>query len=404
MIDNLGTLRGVRPLLLALACCLGIPCAESYAGLTLKTSFTTNPDVAPSSTTYGVTEAAMPVVAEGDVESAGVVISHLGTFDIVINPTPALAGNAAALAAFNRAAMQWEAFIADPIVVTINADFSPLGAGILGSTGSVVLQAPYNTIRDQLVADASDEADDAIVASMPTAAQYSTFVPTGFGLNGNLEGTKANLKAMGFVGLDGIFGTVDAQIAFSTGFSFDFDRSNGITAGQFDFEGVAAHEIGHALGFISSVDDIDVILPGTTSQIQPTVLDLFRFRDGSVTDPLTVGDFTFMPRSMVPGQPEIFDQISPGGGADSEILMSTGVDFGDGRQTSHWKDFLSLGIMDPTLAPGELAILRLNDMRAFDLIGYEVASVPEARAWLFSAVAAMVSYASVVFARRRRTS
>jgi hypothetical protein len=57
--------------------------------------------------------------------------------------------------------------------------------------------------------------------------------------------------------------------------------------------------------------------------------------------------------------------------------MSTGVDFGDGRQASHWKDSLSLGIMDPTAANGELLVLRPNDMRAMDLIGYEINVVPE---------------------------
>src|SRR5262245_63041079 len=43
-------------------------------------------------------------------------------FDIVVVPGPALAAKPAALAAFERAAAQWERRISDPITVTINAD------------------------------------------------------------------------------------------------------------------------------------------------------------------------------------------------------------------------------------------------------------------------------------------
>jgi hypothetical protein len=326
---------------------------------------------------YSSSVATMPTISGSSLTAAGVTQSNLASFSIVLNPSPALSANPAALAAFTRAAQNWQSRISDPITITIDADFSVLGAGILGSTGSVILQAPYNTIRSQMVIDASDEPDDAIVASLPTAAQFSATVPAGFSLNGNLEATKANLKALGFNGLDQQFGVSDASIAFSSTFPFDFDKSNGITAGQYDFEGIATHEIGHALGFISSVDDVDFILPGTSTQIQPTPLDLFRFRDGSANDPTTAAQFTTFARDMVPGQPDMFDQINNSFGGATEVLFSTGEANGDGRQASHWKDDLGLGIMDPTVAPGELLSITQNDLRAFDLIGYEINAVPE---------------------------
>ena len=327
--------------------------------------------------------AAMPTNAGG----AGSALQvggggNIGTFDIVINPTPALAGNAAALAAFNRAAQQWEAVIADPITVNIDADFSALGPGILGSTNSVILNAGYNTIRNQMVTDAGDEPDDNVTTLLPTAAQFTGILPAGFAFDGNLQASKANLKALGFTGLDTAFGASDGNIAFSTGFTFDFDNSNGVSGGAIDFESVASHEIGHLLGFFSEVDFIDFVRSQNqvSNQVEPTTLDLFRFDDDPNNDPSSLAagaeSFTTEPRSLVPGNVEHFDQINNLFGGSTEVLMSTGLTQGDGRQASHWKDNLGLGLLDPTLAFGELGALNNNDLRAIDLIGYEIL-VPE---------------------------
>src|SRR5262249_48914448 len=147
--------------------------------------------------------------------------------------------------------------ISDPITITINADLAPLKPGVLGSTSSVLFEAGYNTIRDAMVADAANEVTNGIIASTPTAAQFSVIVPFDRFLSGKILASKANLKALGFTELDALYGVSDASITFSTSYAFDFDNSNGVTAGQIDFETVAAHEIGHALGFFSIVDSIN---------------------------------------------------------------------------------------------------------------------------------------------------
>jgi hypothetical protein len=300
--------------------------------------------------------------------------ANLGSFSIVIVPGATLSGNAAALAAFNRAAQAWAARISDPITITINADLASLPAGVIGSTSSVILEAPYNTIRNQMVADAANEADDGIAGSLPTAAQFTATLPAGAALTGNVSGSKANLKAMGFTGLDGSFGVSDGTITFSTNFNFDFDNSNGVTAGQEDFETVAAHEIGHLLGFFSGVDDLD---QGST-EAQPNTLDLFRFRnDVAGQDPATAAEFTTFPRDMVPGADDITDEASASP-SFPERRMSTGKALGDNNQASHWKaDDLTgifIGLMDPTLAFGQFYGPQFSDFRALDLIGYEIVS------------------------------
>lgn len=302
----------------------------------------------------------------------------LGSFQIVIVPNSDLAANPNALAAFNRAAAEWESYISDPITVTIDAGLAHLGSTILGQTSTVTLSNNYSTIRNLLVNDASNEFDDGVVAALPaTNALFNTTLPTGFTRNGTLTFTKANAKALGVTNLDAQFGASDATINFSEDYNFDYDNSNGITAGAYDFQSVAAHEIGHALGFISEVDTIDTAIHNgqTSNAVSPSTMDLFRF--SNTNDPSTLADFTTTARDLVPGDVDHFDQITNIFGGATEVLDSTGAYTGDGNQASHWKDNLGLGIMDPTLASGEISSISANDLRALDLIGYEITVVPE---------------------------
>jgi len=49
---------------------------------------------------------------------------------------------------------------------------------------------------------------------------------------------------------------------------------------------------------------------------------------------------------------------------------------GDGRQASHWKDTDSIGILDPTLAFGQIFEVNSADLRALDVIGYDISAIP----------------------------
>lgn len=57
--------------------------------------------------------------------------------------------------------------------------------------------------------------------------------------------------------------------------------------------------------------------------------------------------------------------------------FATGQIHGDGRQASHWKDNLGIGIMDPTVSSGEFLSISALDTEAMDVIGWDLADAPE---------------------------
>lgn len=101
-----------------------------------------------------------------------------------------------------------------------------------------------------------------------------------------------------------------------------------------------------------------------------STLDLFRYsnvslsRGAGILD-LSAGDFE--------------QYFSIDGGVTNTAFFSTGAYQGDGRQASHFKDNLGLGIMDPTAAPGSALSVSPFDLMALDVIGYDLrraATVP----------------------------
>ena len=312
--------------------------------------------------------------------------------------------NMDAQAAAIRAASVWENALNDSVTVTVDFGFSSLGATTLGSTSAVQLAAGFDTIRNRMVIDnAFESAPDAIVNYLPTAATASFSAltnyggnPISYGLSGNISASKANLKSIGFTGLDTQFGASDGAFNFSTDFNFDFDNSDGVSTGSYDFESVVLHEIAHLLGFISVVDQIDARLAaGETSilGISPTALDLFRFDSENL--PTNDAEFTAFARDLSTEDSASLSNVS------IAYAMETGVQTGSGQQASHFKDNSDLGTLDPTLAPGEIAALSTADLLALDLIGWDVDSlllpVPEPSA--YGVIAASLAFLCVILRR-----
>jgi hypothetical protein len=167
--------------------------------------------------------------------------------------------------------------------------------------------------------------------------------------------------------------TIDGSMTFSSTFAFDFDARDGITAGTFDFLGVAIHEMGHALGFVSGVDFFDVYSypngPGRGSlgyDLNDTsifsALDMFRYSAPGTLNMRTGGSPYF---SIDGGQTALMNGY-----------FSTGRYNGDGNQASHWKEEpfcgVGLGIMDPTFCFGQMGFVTGQDLAAYDAMGWNL--------------------------------
>ena len=330
----------------------------------------------------------------------------------VIEDLGGVGPNTEARAGFEAAAARWSNAFVDPVTIRLALGFAPLAPNVLAQAGSFVATVNYATVRNALDADRTSFQDNRAVAGLPTGPSFAFLsnepgtCPTcgpidatsrtidNDGTFDNLN-VRVNTSVIKALDLAGDVYARDAQITFSSNFAFDFDASDGITPGSFDFVGIAVHEIGHALGFRSGVDTVDFnALPlggatppprsGLDNIAYVTVWDLFRYDDGVLA--FTVG-----------GDP----CASYDTGETCGPLMSTGAFNGDLRQASHWKDNLGIGIMDPTFARGEIGVISQNDLTAFDSFGWDLRnSVPEPGVvTLFG-----LGFAGLIAARRRRAA
>ena len=333
------------------------------------------------------------------IMAAGLQLACLAPSNaLVVSLNPAAGMDPNALAGFQAAANYWQSQLTDNVTVNVIVGFSALGPGILGSAGSTSAVFSVADVRAALIGDATSTNDMLAIGNLPTLSglggiSFLTQVNSETGStavtldndnsNNNrfLDLNTANAKALGWIAPDPL--AADASITFSSLFSWDFDQSNGVGAGLQDFVGVAIHEIGHALGFVSGVDIVDGYIGNPTNLDNYAIysaLDFFRFSAPGTLN-LAAGDAAY---------------FSLDGGTTNLGNFSTGRIYGDEEQASHWKDNLGLGIMDPTAQPaGQINTPSTLDLVAFDVIGWNL--VPEPSSALLGSLSLLF-----VMTRRRR--
>lgn len=307
---------------------------------------------------------------------------------------------------FQAAAARWSSLLTDNVTINLTVGFNSLGGGILGQAATAEDFHTYAATRSALAADATSPADATAIAHLPGGSSFGMLInrtannPHGAGSatpyldnNGDANNqllyfSNAEAKALGMAvtpqTLTGCIGNCDGFIQFNSDFNFDFNPNNGTDANAFDFVGVASHEIGHVLGFISGVDILDANAPPYNGPFNDSeftyvsMLDLFRYSAASSAQ--GVIDWTADNRAK-------YFSLD---GTTMGPQFSTGENFGDGRQASHWKDNLFIGIMDPTAGMGETLHITGNDVLAMDAIGWNVAAIPEPSGWAMLIAGLMV--------------
>jgi hypothetical protein len=294
---------------------------------------------------------------------------------IILRATEQLESNPTAKAAFLKAATMWESIIQTPITVVIDVDFGPLffgqpfPAGTVGITNPQVLFAEpiYPALHGRLLDIANSKKKNDLYLSLP-----DIIVSTDKGDTQAIVAPSAMFRVWGFIDANadpdhesGAWGPAPA-IGFDSRVAYDFDPSNGIDADKADFDAVACHEIGHVLGFISYVGQLELDPDGPLAL---SIWDLFRVGPGA-----NLSTFAGAKRILSSGGAQYFF-----GGGDSYGLSTGRPDGtgGDERQASHWhddalSDEMRIGVLDPTLPAGRRETITLKDLEALDAFGYHL--------------------------------
>ena len=136
----------------------------------------------------------------------------------------------------------------------------------------------------------------------------------------------------------------DGSIGFAgSTSSYDFDPTNGVAAGTYDFQAVVAHELDEVLGHISGLY--------STAPTYRTVFDLFRYKSPGVPS-LSYYDAAYF--SIDGGKTSLgsFNNASTGDRGDW-LTLSTSTD-----------------IQDAFIATGQRKNLTAVDLTGLDVLGY----------------------------------
>ena len=260
-------------------------------------------------------------------------------FVINVNWDSSVASAPAAFKTGVLAAVQFlESQFSDPVTVNINVGYGELAGyalgGSLGSSYGYSVSVSYASLLAALKADQKTTTDAGVTASMPGTMPVS----------GTLLLSTAEAKALGLMPANGT--SLDGYAGFSSTLAFDYDNSDGVTAGTYDFFGVAVHELTHLMGRTMDY--------GATTSHNYTFYDLLHFSAPGVRDL----------SASVPGY------FSIDGGVTNLAAFNT-VSGGDGCD---WAASMGYDALDAFSYSGVVNRVSTADLTAVDSLGWDLTS------------------------------
>jgi len=212
---------------------------------------------------------------------------------------------------------------------------SALSPGALGQSFWFLNSFSYTALRNALVADQKSNDDATALGNVPATDPL--------GGTHTYWAAQVQAKALGLLSNSVV---VDTYVGFSSTAAFDYDRSDGITAGQFDFFGTVAHEVAEVMGKNLLVG----ATIGTTSNSY-VLSDLFHFSSPGVRD------FS----GTTPG----YFSIDLGNTNLDNFNTNPGGDFGDWASSAgndSWRAFSNSSVINAVTE---------TDLRFLDVIGFD---------------------------------
>jgi Ca2+-binding RTX toxin-like protein len=239
--------------------------------------------------------------------------------------------------ALAAAAQFLDSLIINPITVNIEVGWqedqgelltgNTIGLG--GPSGGTYLT--YSQLRGDLAANATSSADVTALANLPATD------PTG---GGQFYVSYAQEKALGL--MPATSSEIDGAVGFGGDATFNFSTTDLAIPGETDFLGVAEHELTHALGRASGLQQ--------DGSGRYTVMDLFRYAAPGV-------------RQLGTGEPAYF---SINGGNTGLNNYDTTSDLAD------WASSVSADSFGAVSYPGTVNVVTQSDITELNVIGFDV--------------------------------
>ena len=280
-----------------------------------------------------------PVSACSSVDTAASPSVSANTSAFVINVSyDASVANAPAefKTAVANAIQVYERLITTPITVNIQIGYGEINGQAVDATSLSESETSLQSFSYSSIKSALTAVDPSAASSLPATGPGTMWLAT------------AQAAALGLAANSGI---IDGYVGFSDAANtFDYDNSNGVTPGQYDFTGAVEHEFSEVLGRLD--------LMGATVSGTPNSFDLFDLYHYTAA-----GTHTFT------GTKAIYVSVDGGTTNLNNFNIDPSGDLGD------WAASAGNDSYDAFINSGVVNAVSQTDATALNALGYALAQV-----------------------------